>query len=97
MDGNPVYVEIEQTIGGPKLVSNKPGEVAQAQGKFTEALQYLQPAAKAVLGTLQDINQPDEINLEFGVKFDGTVGAILASATTEANFKVSLKWKNEKQ
>ncbi len=95
-DGSPVYVEIEQTPDGPQLVSNAPGEVAQAQSKFTDALKYLEPAAKAVLGTLQDINRPDEINLEFGIKLDGKVGAILASAGTEANFKVSLKWKNDK-
>lgn len=27
-DGNPVYVEVEQTTGGPQLVSNKPGQIA---------------------------------------------------------------------
>jgi len=96
-DGSPVYVEVQESTGGPRLVSNKPGEVAQAQSKFTDALKYLEPAAKAVLNTFQNINQPDEINLEFGVKLDGKVGAILASAGTEANFKVSLTWKNEKK
>ncbi len=95
-DGSQVHVEIEQALGGPRLVSNKPGEVAKAHGRFTDALQYLQPAVKAVLGTLEDINQPDEINLEFGIKLDGKVGVILASAGTEANFKVSLMWKNPK-
>ncbi|MCP4695350.1 MAG: hypothetical protein GY862_00670 [Gammaproteobacteria bacterium] len=95
-DGSPVYVEVEEVSGGPRLVSNSPGEAAQAQGKFTDALKYLEPAAKAVLDTFRNVNQPDEINLEFGVKFNGKLGAILASAGTEANFKVSLKWKNDK-
>lgn len=37
-DGNPVYVEIEQTTADPQLISNKSGEVAQAQGKFTDEI-----------------------------------------------------------
>ena len=93
-DGEPVYVEVEQQTGGQQLFSNAPGEVAQAQSKFTQALAHLEPAAKAVLRAFKNVNQPDEINLEFGVKLDGKIGAVLASATTAANFKVSLTWKN---
>jgi len=94
-DDTLVYVEVEEKPGGPRLVSNKPSEVAQAQSKFTDALKYLEPATRAVLNTLQNVNQPDEIKLEFGIKFDGKVGAILASASTEANFRFSLIWKKE--
>ena len=33
----PVYVVVEEMPGGPRLVSNKPGEAAQAESKFTNA------------------------------------------------------------
>jgi|UPI00035E0FCD hypothetical protein len=68
---------------------------AQAGGHFQDAIAHIRPAAEAVLHALAEMNQPDEINLEFGVKFSAKVGAILASADSEATFKVSLKWKNE--
>lgn len=99
-DDKVVYVEVErQSGGGEQLVSNKSDEAARVEKTFTDALSYLGPAARAVLNTFRNANQPDEIapdeiNLEFGVKFDGKVGAIIASASTEANIKVSLKWKN---
>ena len=54
------------------------------------------PAAELVLNAFREMNTPDEIGLEFGVKFNASAGAFLASAGSEATFKVSLKWKNEK-
>jgi hypothetical protein len=69
-DGSPLYVEIEENAGGPRLVSNTTDGVAKAQSKFMDALQPLESAAKAVLNTFRDINQPEEISLEFGVKFN---------------------------
>ncbi len=43
------------------------------------------------------MNTPDEIGLEFGLKFNAKTGVIFASADSEATFKVSLKWTNEKK
>ena len=40
------------------------------------------------------MNTPDEIGLEFGIKFNAKAGAVFASVDSEATFKVSLKWKN---
>jgi len=65
-----------------------------ASSHFQDAIAHIRPAAEAVLQSLTEMNSPDEINLEFGVKFSAKVGAILASADSEATFKVSLKWKN---
>ena len=54
------------------------------------------PVGNALLKSLKDINTPDEINLEFGVSLGGKTGIIFASAETEATFKVSITWKNDK-
>ncbi len=54
------------------------------------------PVGNALLDSLKDINTPDEINLEFGVKLGGKTGIIFAAAETEATFKVSITWKNKK-
>lgn len=47
-----------------------------------------------LLDNLKELNTPDEINLEFGLKFGAKAGAIFASADSEAVFKVAIKWKN---
>ena len=96
-DGSPVYVEVdERDAGGVERVGRGEEAVAKAQDRFVEALDKIKPATEAVLNTFRDLNTPDEINLEFGIKLSGTLGALFASVDSEATFKVSLKWKNEK-
>jgi len=58
----------------------------------------IKPAAEAVLNAFREMNTPDEIALEFGLKFTAKAGAVfVASAGSEATFKVALKWKNDRQ
>ena len=39
--------------------------------------------------------QPSEAQVEVGFKFSAKAGVILASADSEATFKVTLKWKTD--
>jgi len=103
IDGKAFYVEgtddampsPSSPMRGSTLSGSSTGQTAQqASNHFKDAIAHIRPAAEAVLHSLAEMNQPDEINLEFGVKFSAKVGAILASADSEATFKVSLKWKN---
>ena len=94
-DGSPVYVEVEErNAAGVQRVGRGEEAIIKAQDRFVEALDKIRPAAEAVLTTFRELNTPDEINLEFGVKLSGTLGALFASVDSEATFKVSLKWKN---
>jgi len=99
MDGQPVYVEAE--IGeaeGMQLVSQgRENEPLQAESRFVDAVARIKPAAEVVLKAFQEMNTPDEIGLEFGLKFNAKTGVVFASADSEATFKVSLKWTNEKK
>ena len=56
---------------------------------------HIKPVAKALFGAFEEFNNPQEIQLEFGVKFSAKAGVIFASADSEATFKVSLKWQNK--
>ena len=95
-DGSPVIVEVEEPrIGKETRVSLTTEGVEQAQMGFMEALAQLRPAADAVLDTFRAMNNPSEINLEFGVKLSGKLGAIFTAVQGEATFKVSVKWKNQ--
>lgn len=93
-DGTSVYVEAEDVEGGYQRVA-RGEERGKACKQFTEAITHVRPAAEAVLDAFREMNTPDEIALEFGVKFSAKLGAaVFASTEGEATFKVSLKWSN---
>ncbi|MCI5142355.1 MAG: hypothetical protein D3909_11695 [Candidatus Electrothrix sp. ATG1] len=99
MGGQPVYVEAEVSEAeGMQLVSQgREDEPEKAESRFADAMAQVKPAAEVVLKTFREMNTPDEIGLEFGLKFKAKTGVVFASADSEATFKVSLKWTNEKK
>lgn len=64
-----------------------------AQQTFEQAIVRVQPVAEAIIGRLRFIaDPPDEVHVEFGLELSAEAGAFIASASTAANFKVSLSW-----
>jgi len=90
-----IFIEIEESEDGLRRVGRNKGEDLKAESRFTEAIARIRPAADAVLAAFREMNTPDEIGLDFGIKFNARARAIFASVDSEATFKVSLKWKNE--
>jgi hypothetical protein len=97
-DDSPVFVEIDDTddASGPRRVGRGDDGIAQVEQRFTKVIARVRPAAEAVLQSFREMNTPDEIGLEFGVKFHAKAGAIFAAVSSEATFKVALTWKNPK-
>lgn len=94
-DGSTTVVEVnEPEPDGVRRVA-RAGEIAEkATQTFEAALERIKPAASAIVAKLRDLNTtPSEIGVEFGIKLSAKAGAIFASADSEANFKVTLKWK----
>lgn len=72
--------------------------VVRVEQTFEAALDKVRPAAAAIIEKLQDLSRaPSEIGVEFGIKFGAKGNAFVTSADTEANFKVTLKWRVNKQ
>jgi len=71
--------------------------VTQAEKSLTDSINIAKSAAEKILESFKEMNSPDEIQLQFGVKMAAKAGVIIASANTEANFQVSLKWEKPKQ
>ena len=70
--------------------------IATASATFESALQTVRSAAEGILNQLRSLQQPpDEVAVEFGVKMSAEAGAVIAKASTEANFKINLTWKKE--
>ena len=94
-DGTPIYIEVKNTAADTDLrrVSRDASNALKAQQRFEEAVGRIRPAAQVVLDSLGELDSPEEIGLEFGLKFSAEAGAIIASVDSEATFKVSVRWK----
>lgn len=100
LDGSPVYIEVEEvqeTSAGFQRAGRDNEEKEKSENRFTDAIAKVKPVAEAVLKMFQEMHTPDEIGLDFGIKFNAKAGAVFASVDSEATFKVSLKWKNKKE
>ncbi|WP_295584381.1 CU044_2847 family protein [uncultured Lamprocystis sp.] len=96
-DGTSVFVEStgDRAAGsGPQRVSRGPSGAEEAETRFEEAVARIRPAAQALLDSLRGLNTPEQIDLEFGIKFNAKAGVIFASVDSEAVFKVAIRWKN---
>lgn len=68
----------------------------QASQSFQEALAVVKPVAESLITKLSNLSErPNEIDVEFGLKLDNKLGAVISSTGVEAHFKVTLKWKRE--
>lgn len=101
-DGTDVFVEGNERFFDddddliPVSRSNTSKAIAiQAQETFEAAFNKTLPAIKHVATTLRELC-PDEFELEFALTLNAKAGAVIAEVTSEANFKVNLKWQKEK-
>ncbi|HVF28626.1 MAG TPA: CU044_2847 family protein [Pyrinomonadaceae bacterium] len=94
--GSTVMVEVEEARSGGVVTRGLgPAEIAtKATQTFEDALEKMRPAAGAVIAKLRDLSvPPDQVGVEFGIKLNADAKAYIASASAEANFKVTLTWK----
>ncbi len=94
--GGSILVEVDEPEpeGGVVRVA-RPGEVAEtARQTFEAALEKIRPAASAIITKLRGLSDPpDEMEVEFGLKLSAAAGVVVASASVDANYTVTLKWK----
>jgi hypothetical protein len=90
-------IEVEEAPGGPVTRGLHPSEVIETVGNSFEAvIEAIKPAAVAVARKFRDFaGAPDDVEIEFGLKFAGQAGAFIASASTEAQFRVKMVWKGK--
>lgn len=90
-----IIVEVEETGSEGLVKASKPAEIiSKASQSFEEALEKVKPAASSIIKKIRALqDQPDEIEVEFGLKLSADAGAVVASAGVDANYKVTLKWK----
>jgi Trypsin-co-occurring domain 1 len=95
--GGTVRVEVEEEAGLPATRGLHPADMVEtAANSFEAALEAVKPAAVAMASIFRNIaDAPDAVEVEFGVKFAGQAGAFIASASTEAQFRVKVVWQEK--
>jgi NTP-dependent ternary system trypsin peptidase co-occuring protein len=68
--------------------------VGKADETVEAAFARVKPAAVALVTALRDlVDAPDEIQVTFGIRLSGEVGAVIAKTSADANFEVQMSWK----
>ncbi|MEV0176448.1 CU044_2847 family protein [Streptomyces sp. NPDC050803] len=92
-DGQIVLLEVAGD--GPAGVQrvSRGGVVAGAAETLQQALGRVRPALGAVLDDARSLARPPaEVTVEFGITLSAEAGVVVAKGSTEANFKVSMRW-----
>ena len=91
-DGTDVVVRISDVAGaGP--VGHLSDGVHKAAAAFEDHLSAVRRAARSVMGSLREDLRPDELKMTFGIDFEATIGAVIASSSATANFSIEMTWK----
>jgi hypothetical protein len=98
--GEPILVEVEDVglSGETRRGLSTSAVLERAQTSFEDALEKAKPMATGLVGKLRAIGDaagspPDEVQVEFGIILNAEAGAVLASASAGANYKVTMTWK----
>ncbi len=97
-DGATIRIEVESAskIGagfGHKTSGDSQDEDA-AQNAYTQTLATINACANGVIDTLQNLEQlPSAASINFAIKVDADAGAMIAKSANDAQFKISLNWK----
>ena len=100
-DGETILAEVEEpTSDAIAPIARIPGHIAKAketlEGALKKVIKPFAVGSSTIVSELRNINEPaDEIEVKFGVKLSGTMGAVL-TAGGEATYEVTLKWNSKK-
>jgi hypothetical protein len=99
VDGSSIFVEVsepEDERGSRRVARGSEGEPEPAPKTFEQALSKIRPATESVITMLRGLlHKPGEIEMEFGFSLSAEAGVIITSVSTQANYRVTLRWKEE--
>ncbi|GAA1954801.1 CU044_2847 family protein [Microbacterium deminutum] len=98
-DGEEVTIQVPDAAAQPDLVTRGWGgatstadTVQRAEVGLDSALARIQPAVRSLIAQLRaQTDNPDEIQVEFGIQLSVGFGAFISAGTT-SNFRVLMTW-----
>jgi len=99
-DGSDLFVEVSEVVQNEPIrgdSSESRGIIENAKESFEKALQPLKEISNSIVNCIKSISSsPKEVEVELGLKFTAKAGIILTSLDSEAHFRITLKWTNDK-
>lgn len=89
-----VWIEIDRPPG-EQLASGSDDAIKAVELPSDKLDSIAEFSRLAIDRTTKSNPEIDEVTLEFGVKITGSVGAVIAKATTEGHCRVTIKWKRK--
>jgi Trypsin-co-occurring domain 1 len=90
-----LLVEVESTDWPGAAPAARPDVILKAQETVDAAFGKLRPGLEHMIQFFdQLIERPNEFEVEFAIKLTAEAGAVIASTSTEANFRVVMRWTN---
>jgi hypothetical protein len=90
--GSALLVEIDEDSFGVERVARTTKGVIEATERLDEVLGHVKPAIREVVEALKEFT-PDEHEIEFGVKLNAELGAVVAKTAVDAHFAIRLTWR----
>ncbi|MEM9005049.1 MAG: CU044_2847 family protein [Cyanobacteria bacterium P01_F01_bin.86] len=92
-----VLFELSHQRGQTRAISHHPQELATKSAKaLGQAMGTVQALANRTTETIAKLpNPPSSFELDFGIKMDAEVGAIVSKSSGEANLRIKLTWTSE--
>jgi len=70
--------------------------IEKANKSFGSAISVIKGIGKSFVQTIKSMETvPDEVQIEFGMVLTAKLDALIAGTSAEANFKISMTWKNK--
>jgi hypothetical protein len=97
-DGSTIRIEVTDTskVGAGFTRPATPTHISTEEAKdaYNQLLTTIKHCANGVIDTLQTLEAlPSTASIDFAVKIDAEAGAMIARSREDAQFRVSLSWK----
>jgi hypothetical protein len=92
-NGEWLLVETDDDAVGLDRVGRRDADgVVSASTRLEEAVAQVKPAIRSVLATLREL-EPDQHEIEFGIKLSAEAGVVIAKTAVEGHFTVKMSWR----
>ncbi|MCP4537992.1 MAG: hypothetical protein GY832_12685 [Chloroflexi bacterium] len=85
--------QVSRTIAPEEIA----GKSALALDKAMSTIRQMGNRVTETVKSIDIVDRPNKVELEFGLKLDAEAGAYIAKASTEASFKVVLVWEQSEK
>ena len=99
-DGSEIRIEVEDNsksgVGFSHRSSQADVSNDDSKDVYDQTLNTIRACADGIIDTIQALETlPSAASIDFAIKIDSEAGAMIAKSRDEAQFRISLSWKQE--